>query len=79
MMEVEINCQYCGHKTVKVIYNQKSLENETCNRCNDKNLTVKELSKTKVDGYQDSPPFPEKNDSGNCNPDAGWPWNTGGD
>jgi hypothetical protein len=80
MMEVEILCQYCGHKNVTVIYNQKSLEGETCNKCNDKNLIVREVSKSKIDYYEGSPAFPEKEkDSNDCNPDAGWPWGMGGD
>ena len=78
-MDVVINCQYCGYKTVKVIYNQKSLEDEICSKCGDRNLVIKELSKTKIDSYAGSPAFPEKDKSDNCNPDAGWPWNTGGD
>jgi hypothetical protein len=81
MLEVLIICQYCGHKTTKVIYNQKSLTDETCDKCDDKNLVVKELSKSKIDFYEGCPPFPEKGvkDSESCNPDAGWPWSMGGD
>lgn len=80
-MTVEIECQYCGYKTTKVIYNQKSLENETCIKCKDSNLIIKDLSKARIDTYQGTPAFPEKGykDTEDCNPDAGWPWNTGGD
>jgi hypothetical protein len=60
-MKVHIMCRYCGFKLVKEIYGQSSLENEKCIKCGDRDLDVKEFSKSTVDYYQGCPPFPDKN------------------
>jgi DNA-directed RNA polymerase subunit RPC12/RpoP len=66
-MDIGLECTYCGHKWEKTFYNKHSIEAERCPRCKDASLKVKDLAKTKVDYYQDSPPFPPKKDD-----DGGW-------
>lgn len=78
-MDIKLTCTYCDHETVKQVYSIHDLDNETCNKCGDRNLVIKDLAKTKIDTYRGSPPFVEKKDEEIVTIDSGWPWNMGGD
>jgi hypothetical protein len=81
-MEVQITCKYCGYKCIKDVYTPKTLEGARCEKCLDKNLTIVDLSKIKIDTYIGAPPFldddsdPEDQGMGGVND---YPWNSGGD
>jgi len=84
-MDIEITCKYCNYKKVKVVYNQNSLIDDKCDKCGDTNLEIRDLSKTKIDGYKGCKPFPEKKDSKKDSDynvgDGDWPYDLiiGGD
>jgi hypothetical protein len=61
-MHIEVECTYCGHKWRDNVLTQSEMVSLRCvnGRCFDSNLKVRDLSKTKVDYYQGSPPFPIK-------------------
>ena len=58
-MQVMFECMYCGFSWTKNIYNNKTIESESCHKCKDSNIKAYDLSK-KNDTYAGSPPFPEK-------------------
>jgi hypothetical protein len=55
-MNFLLSCRYCGYEWNKMGYGHIS-EDESCLKCNDKNIDVRDLSKTKVDYYAGSPSF----------------------
>lgn len=59
-MEVEFECTYCGKVWKSHPRSQVEIEAARCSKCGDTTLKVREASKSKVDYYQGSPPFPEK-------------------
>jgi DNA-directed RNA polymerase subunit RPC12/RpoP len=79
-MDVEIICKYCGHRTEKHIYSAASLEGIKCSVCGDKEMSVKDLSKTKIDTYAGAPPFTKSEED---DPEdmrmKGMSWNMGND
>jgi len=60
MIEVSLECQYCGHKWIYRAYSKASIDKLKCNKCSDSNLTVRNLSDNKIDYYQGSPAFPQE-------------------
>jgi hypothetical protein len=70
MLELLLICSYCGNSWNKLAYSLASIENDSCMVCGDKNLIVKDNSKSKIDYYQGSPAFEKKKD-----PD--WTWGGG--
>jgi hypothetical protein len=62
-MKIEICCNYCGYKTVRNEYDESFIRNLSCYKCNDKDLVIKEVSKSKIDYYMGSPPFEENTKS----------------
>ncbi len=57
MNEFLLICLYCGYEWV---LNNNPSKYTVCLKCKDKNLTIKDLSRTKVDYYAGSPPFEKK-------------------
>lgn len=57
-MKVSLECQYCGHKWIELVYNRQSLEDKTCTHgnCRHRVLIIKDLA-SKVDYYEGSQPF----------------------
>lgn len=49
-MKILVTCNYCGESFVKEVYIQSLLPKQ-CFTCNDKNLTLLNLDKDKVDYY----------------------------
>jgi hypothetical protein len=59
-MEILLRCKYCDNTWRLHVYTNSKIEN-TCSRCGDTDITIKELSKSKIDGYLNCPPFEEEN------------------
>lgn len=74
MYKFVIICKYCGFEEIRVVYNKKSLTDQECLKCKDKNLIYKDAGQ-KIDQYKDDPPFPEKSDADDSEGgDIGWPY-----
>lgn len=71
MIDLLIICTYCGKTWTKVVYAMNAIENEKCSKCGDRNLDVRDNSKSKINYYAGSPPFPVKKDKD-------WTWGGGG-
>ena len=55
-MQLRLTCKYCGHCWFDIA-NKIDVDNIRCVKCRDKNITVKRLEDVKIDYYQGSPPF----------------------
>jgi DNA-directed RNA polymerase subunit RPC12/RpoP len=78
-MEVLFVCTYCNFKWTKKVYSASDTDIK-CLKCDDKNLIVKELAKTKIDTYIGCPPFEEKKETKESLEDSGcYPFYFGGD
>jgi transcription elongation factor Elf1 len=71
MLNLLLNCTYCGKDWERYVYAMSAIENEKCSKCGDRNFTVRDNSKSKIDYYQGSPPFEIKKDKD-------WTWGNGG-
>ena len=58
-MKALLTCLYCNHKWERNLYMGDAFE-EKCGKCGDSNIDVKDLAKTKIDGYLGCKPFPDK-------------------
>ena len=58
-MELALTCRYCGHKWEKTVYANVHIDDK-CPKCDDRNIDVKELSKSKIDTYAGAPEFVKK-------------------
>lgn len=59
MIQVNLECQYCGHKWFQAFLNMQDLQEATCiiDGCNDSNITVRQdLQKADVYGYESQEP-----------------------
>ncbi len=57
MKRFELSCQYCANRW---FLDYMPNEQPKCDRCNDTNIRVKDLAKSKIDYYQGAPAFEEK-------------------
>lgn len=80
-MDLQFICRYCDHKWERNVYGTQGLENERCPKCNDLDIQIKDLSKTKIDTYAGAPAFKEKEEETGELPGLRWPssWNMGND
>jgi Zn finger protein HypA/HybF involved in hydrogenase expression len=70
MKRYSLECNYCGYQWEE---NWLNVNNPpSCSKCSDKNLKIKDNSKTKIDYYAGPPPFAKEED-------PGYPWSSGGD
>lgn len=74
-MEVLLICKYCNNKWTRNLYTGAVVD-EKCIQCGDMNLDVKELAKTKIDGYVGCPAFPEKKEEEKESPNFPY-WHNG--
>lgn len=56
-MKVQLECMYCGNKWDKIAHTKQSIESETCPKCNDSSLKVRDHQASKIDTYKGCPPF----------------------
>lgn len=54
-MRILLVCRYCGFKEERPFYSMQQAKMATCKKCNDKNLTLKNVDENKVDQYKDWP------------------------
>lgn len=76
-MEIQLTCTYCDKKWRLHAYSDSKIESK-CPKCGDTNIVVKELDKTRIDGYIGCPPFPEKTDKIELEDPSGFPYWFGG-
>jgi hypothetical protein len=58
-MKVLLVCRYCAYSWERNMYMGEAFQ-EKCWKCGDTNIDVKDMAKTKIDGYVGCPEFPEK-------------------
>lgn len=56
-MKLELTCKYCNYKVIKDYYSKSFATGDKCDRCGDSHLIIKDLEKSKIDQYKDSPAF----------------------
>lgn len=64
-MIIEMECEYCGNKWEAGAIELADIGRPICLKCGDKNIKLKDASKSKVDYYQGSPAFSKKSWSDN--------------
>lgn len=54
MIELLIECLYCGFSWTESVWNKSHVDSLKCSRCGDLTLKIRDLTKSQIDYYADN-------------------------